>query len=319
MHEVVFAGSDRKSESDGPALWEMRPDQELLRLFVQERNGAAFAALVHRHGSMVLGVCRRVLRNAQDAEDAFQAAFMVLVHKASSMREPKLLASWLHGVALRTAQHARANSIRRSRHEREVANLSSVNSWESEDHWESLRERLDAELQALPEKYRAPLVLCYLEGKTHEQAARLLGWPSGSISARVTRGRDLLRERLAGGDRTLQACILPFLLGCSMEQLPLPSSLVQNTVAAALNVLPSSALVAAASASSAPALSANAWRIPVWVRHVITLKLIVTLLASLAVFSAVTYAVAGPRFFGLGEATKLGEGGRGSARFHTCD
>ncbi len=317
MLDAVFVDPDQRSCCEVSALWERRPDQELLRLFVEERNGAAFAAIVHRHGSMVLGVCRRVLRNVHDAEDAFQAAFMVLVHKASSMRDPKLLASWLHGVALRTAQHSRARDLRRSRRERKAANMSFMESWESPSRWEELRERLDAELHALPEKYRAPLVLCYLEGKTNTEAARMLGWPEGSISARVARGRDLLRGRLAGRDQELHANIFPFLFGCSVDRFPLPSLLVKDTVAAALAALPDLALITPAAASAFSGLPGSSLRNPdrAWSRGV--LKLSVTVLVVLLGFGAVAYAMGGRRYFGPYKAT-VPQSGATRAVPHAC-
>ncbi len=185
-HSGRFAGS---------LVYDTLNDGQLLEWFVHHREEAAFAALVRRHGPMVLSVCRRVLRNSHDAEDAFQATFLVLAEKAPSVRQPELLANWLYGVAYRTALHARRRASRRSEREREVATLSTV-SGDSEMEARELRRVLDEELQALPEKYRAPLVLCYLEGMTNEEAARRLGWPSGSMSYRLARGRELLRERL---------------------------------------------------------------------------------------------------------------------------
>jgi RNA polymerase sigma-70 factor (ECF subfamily) len=170
-------------------------DRELLEWFVRRRDEAAFATMVKRHGPMVLSVCRRVLRHSHDADDAFQATFLVLTQKAPRLRQPELLANWLFGVAYRTALHARQRAARRSELEREAAKIR-MTSGDAESKALELRRVLDEELQRLPEKYRAPLVLCYLEGKTNEEAARLLGWPSGSMSHRLARGRDLLRERV---------------------------------------------------------------------------------------------------------------------------
>ncbi len=170
-------------------------DGELLERFVRQHEEAAFAALVQRHGPMVLSVCQRVLRHSQDADDAFQATFLVLAQKAHRLRRPGLLANWLYGVAYRTALHARQHAARRSEREREAAKRI-VLSDDPERKRLALRRVLDEELHRLPEKYRAPLVLCYLEGKTNKEAARLLGWPSGSMAHRLARGRDLLRKRL---------------------------------------------------------------------------------------------------------------------------
>lgn len=170
-------------------------DGELLDRFIGQRDESAFAALVHRHGSMVLGVCRRVLNDWQRAEDAFQVTFLVLARKAESLTRPELLANWLHGVAYRIALKARSRAARQRAHERHVAAMLPAESQPNEPARE-LKEVLDKELDCLPEKYRAPLVLCYLEGRTNEEAARLLNCPIGSMSNRLARGRGLLRARL---------------------------------------------------------------------------------------------------------------------------
>src|SRR5215469_142729 len=170
-------------------------DRELLERFLGQRDESAFAALVHRHGPMVLGVCRRVLNDWQRAEDAFQVTFLVLARKADSLTRPELLANWLHGVAYRIALKARSHDARQRAHERQAAAMLPTASQPSGSARE-LREVLDKELDRLPEKYRAPLILCYLEGKTNEETARLLNAPIGSMSDRLARGRGLLRARL---------------------------------------------------------------------------------------------------------------------------
>jgi RNA polymerase sigma factor (sigma-70 family) len=146
-------------------------DGELLERFVGQRDESAFAALVQRHGSMVLGVCRRVLNDWQRTEDAFQVTFLVLARKAGSLARPESLANWLHGVAYRIALKARIRVARQRTHERQAAAMSPTESQPSGSARE-LREVLDKEIDRLPEKYRAPLVLCYLEGKTNEEAWR---------------------------------------------------------------------------------------------------------------------------------------------------
>jgi RNA polymerase sigma factor (sigma-70 family) len=175
---------------------EDRTDRQLLEAFVRRQDASAFAGLVRRHGPLVLRVCRRILGNAHDAEDAFQATFLVLFRKAGSLRTPELLANWLYGVASRTARKARTRFLRRRQRE-------SLCSWTlatepapdpANPH---LQMQLDQELHYLPDKYRLPLILCYLEGMTNAEAARHLGWPAGSMSFRLARGRELLRERLA--------------------------------------------------------------------------------------------------------------------------
>ena len=169
-------------------------DAELLDRFARARDQAAFAALVRRHGPMVFGVCRRVLHDPNDAEEAFQVTFLVLVRKAAGLRQPDRLANWLYGVANRVARKARVSAARRGRHEQAAAGPDGYVPAEGTDP--DVRAVLDEEMVALPDKYRAPLVLCYLEGLTNEAAAERLGWPPGSMSYRLARGRELLRQRL---------------------------------------------------------------------------------------------------------------------------
>jgi RNA polymerase sigma factor (sigma-70 family) len=182
-------------------------DAELLERFAASREEAAFAALVERYGRLVFGVCRRVLRHAQDAEDAFQATFLILAHKAASVRKRDSTASWLYGVAYRVAVKAKADAARRLEHERRTPTMT-----RREPHAEmltrELQEVIDEELSHLPERYRAPVVLCCLAGKTQEQAARELGWPVGSMSRWLTRGKELLRKRLARRGFTVSAALL---------------------------------------------------------------------------------------------------------------
>jgi RNA polymerase sigma factor (sigma-70 family) len=217
----------------GSKLHDTLSDSQLLDLFANRHAEAAFAALVRRHGPMVLSVCRRVLRHSQDAEDACQATFLVLAKKAHQLQRPSLLANWLYGVAYRTALHARQRAAVRSAHEREAASMSDLESNPDQNALE-LRRLLDEELNRLPEKYRAPLVLCNLEGKTNEEAARLLGWPSGSMSHRLARGRELLRERLASRLAGLSA-LLPLLpLAEYLQPAAVPPALAEVTVHAAV-------------------------------------------------------------------------------------
>jgi RNA polymerase sigma-70 factor (ECF subfamily) len=207
-------------------------DRELLRRFVAAGEEAAFAGLVRRHGPMVLGVCRRVLDDLHDAEDAFQATFLVLAQKAGSVRKQDSLASWLYGVAFRVARKARAAAaLRRRVEERPVEHVSPPDP-ATEAAWRELRPVIDEELSRLPEKYRAPLVLCYLEGKTNDEAARLLGWTKGTVSGRLARARDLLRPRLARRGLALPAGVLAALLADN-EAAP-AAALVGTTVKAVL-------------------------------------------------------------------------------------
>jgi RNA polymerase sigma factor (sigma-70 family) len=172
------------------------PDGQLLERFLSRHEEAAFEALVRRHGPMVLGVCRRVLGSLHDAEDAFQATFLVLVRKAASLRSRELLGNWLYGVAYRTAMKARTmNARRRAREER--ARVKPAVDRPTEDGWEELLPLLDQELSQLPDKYRVPVVLCDLEGRSRREVARDLKVPEGTVSSRLATARKLLAGRLA--------------------------------------------------------------------------------------------------------------------------
>jgi RNA polymerase sigma factor (sigma-70 family) len=172
-------------------------DKELLERFVSRRDGtgeAAFSAIVERHGAMVLHVCRSVLRDDHDIHDAFQATFLVLVRRAGTLWVGDSLGAWLHEVALRTSSCARAAGIRRRRHERGAAQsmLRVVN----DDQPDDTREILHEEIGRLPDRSRAPIVLCLVEGLTYEQAARRLGCPADTLKSRLAAGRERLRRRL---------------------------------------------------------------------------------------------------------------------------
>jgi RNA polymerase sigma factor (sigma-70 family) len=171
-------------------------DGKLLEDFVARRDEAAFGALLERHGPMVMGVCQRVVHDRHDAEDAFQATFLVLVRKAGSVARRELLANWLYGVAYRTALKARTASARRKAKEAE-ASLMARPEPADESTWRELQPHLDQALTALPDRYRQPIVLCMLEGKTKKEAALLLGCPEGTVSGRLARAKELLAKRLA--------------------------------------------------------------------------------------------------------------------------
>src|SRR5271166_659097 len=168
-------------------------DGQLLEDYISRRDEAAFAALVRRYGPMVWGVCRRVLRNSHDAEDAFQATFLVLVRKAASIASRELLANWLYGVAHQTAMKARATAAKRMARERQVTEMPEPEAV-PQDLWHDLQPLLDQELSRLPDKYRIAIVLCDLEGKTRKATARQLGLPEGTVAGRLTRGRALLAK-----------------------------------------------------------------------------------------------------------------------------
>ncbi|MDB5310623.1 MAG: rpoE 2 [Gemmataceae bacterium] len=225
-------------------------DAELLERFRTQRDEAAFTLLVQRHGPMVLGVCRRLLGDLRGAEDAFQATFLVLSRKATSIHKDGSLAAWLHGVALRIAHKARGSAIRRREHERRSA-VEARYEPVDERTWDELRLILDEELVQLPEKYRAPVVLCYFEGKTNEQAAQELGCPKSSLSWRLGRARELLRERLVRRGITLSTGALAAVLLEQTAAAGVPALLVLSAVRAATTFAAGGAAFAAASAEVA--------------------------------------------------------------------
>jgi RNA polymerase sigma-70 factor (ECF subfamily) len=229
-------------------------DSQLLERFVARHEEAAFAELVQRHGRLVLSVCRRLLRQAPDAEDAFQATFLVLAQRAASIRKRESLASWLYGVAYRIAVKAKEAGARREEHEREAGAMRTISAGDPARTVleRELQEVVDAELDQLPEKYRAPLILCGLEGKTQDEAARELGWPVGSMSRRLTRGRELLRQRLARRGITAAPGVLLTTFTESSATAALPANLVGSTVKTAL-------LMATGQAAMAGLVSAQAF------------------------------------------------------------
>src|SRR5262245_20757318 len=205
-------------------------DDELLKRFLANRDANAFEALVRRHGPMVLALCRRILRDPQDAEDAFQAAFLVLVRKAASIARPELLGNWLYGVASRTARAARAAAEKRRVKEAEAVPREQP---AQEGPWQELQPFLDRELNRLPAKYRIPLVLCHLEEKSRQEAARTLGLPEGTLSSRLARGRALLAQRLTRWCPSVAGEV--FLAGLGKQAMAAP--LVQATTRAGMAVL----------------------------------------------------------------------------------
>jgi RNA polymerase sigma factor (sigma-70 family) len=208
-------------------------DGQLLERFVTGRDEAAFELLVWRHGPMVLSVCQRLLPRAQDAEDAFQAAFFVLARKAHSINRREGVSGWLYRVAYRAALRARAGAARRARHERLGADLDKAEA-PADVPWSDLRPVLDEEINRLPEKYRLAVVLCYLEGKTNQEAAQHLGCPEGTVASRLARGRERLRTRLTRRGVTLSALALGAALSQKMVSAALAPALVKTTAQAAL-------------------------------------------------------------------------------------
>jgi RNA polymerase sigma factor (sigma-70 family) len=209
-------------------------DAQLLECFISRRDEAAFEALVWRHGPMVVGVCRRVLRHAQDAEDAFQATFLILVRKAAAIGQRQLLGNWLYGVAYRTALEARAKATRRRTRERQVSPMPEPEAADGADVGREVRPLLDRELNRLPDKDRIPVVLCDLEGGTRREVAQQLGIPVGTLSGRLTTAHRLLAKRLARHGLALTGGALTVVLSPAAASAGVPAPLVVSTVKAAV-------------------------------------------------------------------------------------
>jgi RNA polymerase sigma factor (sigma-70 family) len=234
-------------------------DGQLLECFVARQDETAFEVLVRRHGPMVLGVCRRVLRDSHDADDAFQATFLVLVRKAASIRQCELLGNWLYGVAYRTALDARSTAVRRRLHEKQVDTMPEPEIKERVDQGPDLRPFLDQELAGLPHKYRVAVVLCDLQERTRKDVARQLGIPEGTLSGRLTTARRILARRLARRGVGLSAVALTAALSQSAASASVPAPLLTTTVQAALAVAAGRTATAVVSAKVA-ALTEGALR-----------------------------------------------------------
>jgi RNA polymerase sigma factor (sigma-70 family) len=209
------------------------PDQQLVERFRRSRDEAAFTALIQRHGPMVLSVCARVLGDAHLAEDAFQATFLVLARKAGAIRQLESLAGWLYRVAYHLAARVRRqNASNRSQDLREPTMAHATE--EPDLSWREACQILAEELSLLPDKYRMPLVLCYLEGQTNEEAARELGWRAGSMSRRLAKGRELLRQRLVRRGLAFSTGLLAALVPAKVPAATLPANLVAATARASI-------------------------------------------------------------------------------------
>jgi RNA polymerase sigma factor (sigma-70 family) len=236
--QLKIVGSQRGAAEVEERL-ESLSDEELLDWFLNRSDGsaeAAFRAIVVRHGPMVLGVCRHILNQLQDAEDAFQATFLVLARKAGTIRDRRVLARWLYEVAYRIAMRARTNGVRRRTHERQGGEMAATVTTDNHG-WIELRPVLHEEINRLPEKYRAPVILCYLEGKTNEEVAELLEWPVGTVKGRLSRARDLLRSRLSRRGLALTAAFLVTALkdGTVIADV-VPPHLLEETVSSAMSL-----------------------------------------------------------------------------------
>jgi RNA polymerase sigma factor (sigma-70 family) len=206
-------------------------DGQLLTRFIENRDEAAFAAILRRHGSMVWGVCRRLLRNHHDAEDAFQATFLVLTRKAASVSPREMVANWLYGVAYTTARRVQVATSKRRLKEKQVTEMPEAETV-PQHFWADLQPLLDQELSGLPDKYRTVILLCDLEGKTRTEAAGQLGCPEGTVAGRLARARVMLAKRLARYGLAMSGGALAALLS-ERAAASVPASVVFSTITAA--------------------------------------------------------------------------------------
>ena len=257
-------------------------DSELLDLFLVAGGPAAelaFAALIEWHGPMVWRVCRDVLRESNDADDAFQATFLILARRAGAIRERSSLGPWLHGVALRVARSSRSRAMRRRKREQVVARVvAGSEQGESSTDFDlhDAAPILHEEVGRLPEKYRVPLVLCYFQGLTHDQAASRLGWPVGTVRSRMAKARDRLRQRLLR--RGVAPCVAILVATGRLEtSAAVPAALVSVTVGM---------VGGAGAAGTVPAAVAALVRTALWEMKIMKTSMIVTGLIAVTLVGA---------------------------------
>ncbi len=248
-------------------------DAQLLERFTATHDEAAFAELVRRHGPLVLRVCRQILRREHDAEDAFQATFLVLACKAASVRRAEALAGWLHRVAYHAAVQSRGRASRQRQLEQQAAvGEADARTAPRGESWPEVHE----EVNRLPQKYRVPVILCYLEGHSHEEAARVLGWPLGTVKVRLTRAQALLHRRLTRRGVTLAAGLGA--LSAGTADAAVPAALAQRTVEAAIAFMAGHAAAAGMVPATALVLAKGVLR-SMFVRKIKTAVVVLTLLA----------------------------------------
>lgn len=265
-------------------------DGQLIARFLggDETSEEAFRILIHRHGPMVLGVCRRVLGDRHAAEDAFQLTFLIFVKKAGALRDRTLLTNWLYGVALRVAKKERSKGARREFIERRVAETEVGNQRDADEV--ELRSVIDEEIRRLPERYRLPLVLCHLEGLRHEEVAHRLGCPIGTVESRLSRARQQLRARLTRRGLSPSASVMVAVLRPPVVK-RVASSLAEATLRAAVKVSTPHAWTKLSVVSAVSGLR----RIPAFMPkcHMGAIACLVAFVAGLTVMSVAVYKAAG--------------------------
>jgi RNA polymerase sigma factor (sigma-70 family) len=270
-------------------------DGALLERFAGRTGEAAelaFAALVERHGPMVLRVCRRVLADPHDAEDAFQAVFLVLARRAGAVRKRESLASWLHGVALRVAGTARAGKARRAGHERRAAARAET-AVLSEGPADDIGAVLHEEIARMPDRYRAPVVLCYLEGRTYDEASRVLGCPVGTVKSRLATARATLRARLTRRGLAPAAGAITGLLAADGATAAIPGRVAESLARLAIRGAPAR-LALAGTAPTMVTLTEGAMRMMLCARLRFVLTLIVVGLGGAGVAVLAQQSPSGP-------------------------
>jgi len=252
-------------------------DRQLLERFQSLGEETVCNVLIQRHGRMVYSVAQRALGNAHDAEDVFQATFLVMARRLRSIGGKKSVGGWLHGVAWRIAQKARTKDSTRRRHEGEMPFMKRNEAENYAPTCDEMRAVLDVEIGAMAEKYRTPLVLCYLEGRSYDQAARELGCPKSTLASRLTKALDLLRGRLQRRGIGLTAAALTAKLSEMAEAAPVSAVLTANTVKAAALVAAGKGAAEGFVTASALALVKDAMAGMVWMKKVVMVAMVIGL------------------------------------------
>jgi RNA polymerase sigma factor (sigma-70 family) len=274
---------------EGPGM----TDGQLLECFVDRRDAAALEALLWRHGPMVWGVCRRILGNHHDAEDAFQATFLVLVRKAASVFPRAKVGNWIYGVAHQTALKARDIRARRRTRERPASHMPE-SAVKGRDLFHDLQPLLDLEISRLPEKYRTVIALCELGGKTVRETARQLGCPEGTVASRLARGKSMLAKRLARQGMAVTGATLAALLSRCAASASVPSSLMTSTIKAMTLVVAGQATTAGIISGTVAALTDKVVK-AMFLNKLIKLVVVLLLIAPLSGAAGLIYQTQGAR------------------------